>query len=82
MFWSSQSIQNNGLTKTIFVCKMYSSKQNGGETMKILLTEKDKKDANKIKELFLSLDENEKNMAIIYLSALRDRQLVDERKTG
>ena len=61
---------------------MYSSKQNGGETMKPLLTEKDKKDGNKIKELFLSLDENEKNMAIIYLSALRDRKLVDERKTG
>ena len=50
--------------------------------MKPLLTEKDKKDGNKIKELFLSLDENEKNMAIIYLSALRDRKLVDERKTG
>ena len=50
--------------------------------MKPLLTEKDKKDGNKIKELFLSLDENEKNMAIVYLSALRDRQLVDDRKTG
>lgn len=58
------------------------TQKNGGETMKSLLTEKDKKDGNKIKELFLSLDENEKNMAIIYLSALRDRQLVDDRKTG
>ena len=43
-----------------------------------VLTEKDLEDGKKIKELFESLGEEEKNMALIYMSALRDRSMIQQ----
>lgn len=48
--------------------------------MEKYLTEKDKQDAKKIKEIFLTLDEKTKDQAMIYLSALRDKQMIDQSK--
>lgn len=45
------------------------------------LSEKDIQDGRKITELFSVLSEEGKNMAIVYLSALRDKEVADSRKT-
>ena len=44
------------------------------------MTEKDIQDGKKIAELFAILSENNKNMAMVYLSALRDKELADSSK--
>lgn len=41
------------------------------------LTKKDIDDGKKISELFSVLSEENKNMAIVYLSALRDKEVAD-----
>lgn len=41
------------------------------------LTEKDIQDGKKISETFALLSEDAKNMVIVYLSALRDKELAD-----
>lgn len=46
------------------------------------LTEKDKQDAKKINDIFLELDEKTKDQAMIYLSALRDKQMIDQAKNA
>ena len=40
---------------------------------------KDIEDGKKIATLFESLNEDDKNAAVVYLSALRDRQLREEK---
>lgn len=44
--------------------------------MKKRLSQKDIEDGKKINEIFQNLGEKEKDMAIVYLSALMDRQMV------
>ncbi len=44
------------------------------------VTEKDIQDGKKIAELFAILSEENKNMAMVYLSALRDKELADSSK--
>ena len=44
------------------------------------MTEKDIQDGKKISELFAILSEDNKNMVIVYLSALRDKELADSSK--
>jgi len=44
------------------------------------LTEKDIKDGKRISEIFAVLSEENKNMAIVYLSALRDKEIADSAK--
>ncbi len=44
------------------------------------VTEKDIQDGKKISELFAILSEDNKNMVIVYLSALRDKELADSSK--
>lgn len=41
------------------------------------LTEKDIQDGKRISETFALLSEDAKNMVIVYLSALRDKELAD-----
>lgn len=48
--------------------------------MKRKLTENDIRDGRKISEIFSSLSEENKNMAIVYLSALRDKEIADSDK--
>ncbi|WP_313525403.1 hypothetical protein [Anaerotignum sp.] len=42
------------------------------------LTKKDIEDGKKISVMFATLDEVSKTMAMVYLSALRDKQLVSK----
>ena len=42
-----------------------------------MVAEKDKEDCKKFADIFMSLPEDSKNMVIIYLSALRDREEAD-----
>ena len=44
------------------------------------MTKQDIQDGKKIAELFAILSEENKNMAIVYLSALRDKELADSSK--
>lgn len=44
------------------------------------LTEKDIKDGILISEIFKSLSEENKNMAVVYVSALRDKEIADNNK--
>ncbi len=44
------------------------------------LTEKDIQDGKRISETFALLSEDAKNMVIVYLSALRDKELADTSK--
>ena len=39
-------------------------------------------DATKIQELFNSLSEESKSQCLIYISALRDRELMDSKKSA
>lgn len=48
--------------------------------MKEIYTEKDIQDGHKISEIFSTLSEENKNMAIVYLSALRDKEIADSGK--
>ncbi len=52
----------------------------GSEYMKERYTEKDIQDGHKISEIFSTLSEENKNMAIVYLSALRDKEIADSGK--
>ena len=45
-----------------------------------VVTKQDIQDGKKIAELFAILSEENKNMAIVYLSALRDKELADSSK--
>lgn len=45
------------------------------------LTEKDIKDGKRISCIFERLSEENKTMAIVYLSALRDKELADSQLT-
>lgn len=45
--------------------------------MRKQLSEKDINDARKISALFSSLSEENKTMAVVYLSALRDKEISD-----
>lgn len=45
--------------------------------MEKILTERDITDGKKISEIFALLSEENKNMAIVYLSALRDKEIAD-----
>lgn len=45
-------------------------------------TNKDIEDGKKISSLFSGLSEENKTIAIIYLSALRDKELADSKKSG
>lgn len=45
-----------------------------------VLTEKDIKDGIKISDLFATLSEENKTIAIVYLSALRDKEVADSFK--
>lgn len=45
------------------------------------LTDKEINDGKKIAELFESLTEENKNMCLIYISALRDKQMVTQTST-
>lgn len=47
------------------------------QSMKRKLTETDIRDGRKISEIFSSLSEENKSMAIVYLSALRDKEIAD-----
>lgn len=51
-----------------------------GKAMSKTLTEKDIKDGKRISEIFAVLSEENKNMAIVYLSALRDKEIADSTK--
>lgn len=42
------------------------------------MTQKDLEDGKKISDVFASLDEVSKTMAMVYISALRDKQLVSK----
>lgn len=44
------------------------------------LTHKDIEDGKKISDLFSTLSEENKTMAIVYLSALRDKEIADTSK--
>ena len=44
------------------------------------LTEKEIREGQSISDLFESLTEENKNMCLIYISALRDKQLVSQGK--
>ena len=61
------------LTKYVHgaILRMYK----GGEYM---VAEKDKEDCKKFADIIMSLPEDSKNMVIIYLSALRDREEADK----
>ena len=48
--------------------------------MNSVLTSKDIEDGRKISVLFSSLSEEGKTMALVYLSALRDREIADSDK--
>lgn len=48
--------------------------------MSKVLTEKDIEDGKRISEIFAVLSEENKNMAIVYLSALRDKEIADSVK--
>ncbi len=61
---------NNAKRFTIIVQRI------GGD----IVTEKDIQDGKKIAELFAILSEDNKNMAMVYLSALRDKELADSSK--
>lgn len=50
----------------------------GCEILLKTLTEKDYEDSRAILELFETLSEEHKNQCIIYISALRDRQIINE----
>lgn len=45
-------------------------------------TDKDIEDGKKISSLFSTLSEENKTIAIVYLSALRDKELADSNKSG
>lgn len=45
-----------------------------------VLTKKDYEDGKKISALFSTLSEENKTMAIVYLSALRDKEIADSGK--
>lgn len=49
--------------------------------MSKVFSEKDIQDGRKISELFAVLSEENKTMAIVYLSALRDKEVADSNKT-
>lgn len=51
-----------------------------GNFMKKNYTPKDIEDGRKISELFSRLSEENKTMAIVYLSALRDKEVADSGK--
>lgn len=44
------------------------------------LSQKDIDDGKKIAEIFTTLSEENKNMAIVYISALRDKEIADSNK--
>lgn len=46
--------------------------------MKNLLTKKDIEEGKKISLIFSKLSEENKTMAMVYLSALRDKEIADE----
>ena len=46
------------------------------------LTEKDIQDGKRISEMFATLSEDAKNIAVAYLSALRDKEIADSSKRG
>lgn len=48
------------------------------EESKKRLTHKDLEEGKKISDVFASLDEVSKTMAMVYISALRDKQLVSK----
>lgn len=50
------------------------------ESMLKTLTNRDIEDGKKISELFATLSEENKTMAIVYLSALRDKEIADSGK--
>lgn len=47
-----------------------------------ILTSKDIDDGKKISALFSTLSEENKTMAIVYLSALRDKEIADSGRTN
>lgn len=56
---------------------MITKQSTGGDYMEKILTERDITDGKKISEIFALLSEENKNMAIVYLSALRDKEIAD-----
>lgn len=58
-------------------CTKYKKK--GSEYMK-MFEENDIKDGKRIADIFATLSEENKNMAIVYLSALRDKEIADSSK--
>lgn len=66
------------ITKLYYLKFKYERK--GGKTMHKALTEKDIQDGKRISETFALLSEDAKNMVIVYLSALRDKELADTSK--
>lgn len=48
--------------------------------MTMTVSEKDIQDGKKIMSLFESLTEEDKNLCLVYISALRDKQLISESK--
>lgn len=50
--------------------------------MKAALTNKDIDEGKSISELFSTLSEQNKIMAVVYLSALNDKQIADSEKGG
>lgn len=48
--------------------------------MEKTLTQKDIEDGKKISAIFRNLSEDTKTMALVYLSALRDKELADSTK--
>ena len=45
------------------------------------MSKKDLEDAKAIAELFATLSEENKNQCLIYISALRDKQIISETKS-
>lgn len=61
-----------------FTGRLYHRKE--VKSMSKKLTEKDIADGKKIAEIFADLSEENKNMAIVYISALRDKEVADSNK--
>lgn len=66
----------------LHIIAIKSTKRKGKEekTMSKALTEKDIQDGKRISETFALLSEDAKNMVIVYLHALRDKELADSSK--
>lgn len=61
-----------------YICAILGLSTNkGGGNMAKTLTSKDIEDGKKISAIFSNLSEENKTMAIVYLSALRDKEIAD-----